>query len=117
MIKLLQQDDCAPDSLEYFEKEFIKITKMNIKTFESKADYSLVDDGMTMRWELDDWILEYSADDPFYQLHEKCKPGTVHWIDKEGEKKYAEPGSIWYSTGLMLAQKVWNGTDWVSWEE
>lgn len=68
--QLFQQDDCAPDSLEYFLKSFQKTTEMTMGEFVKKAELKTENDSMTMQWWYSKWVLEYSGDDPFYILYE-----------------------------------------------
>lgn len=65
---LTQQDDCAPDSLEYFDKRFEKILGCTRKEFKNKSVYTSVDDGYSHYWRFENYILEIHADDPYYKL-------------------------------------------------
>ena len=68
LIKILEEDDCAPDAEEYFAKDFEKLTKLTLTEFkqlkakkESK-EYSVV-------WDNKEFRLEIHADSPFYVLY------------------------------------------------
>lgn len=70
MTLLLQQDDCAPDASEYFWMEVRQKYGLGYKDFQSVRDELLPDgDGICLRWEHGAYILEYSADDPYYKLY------------------------------------------------
>ena len=68
MYLILEQDDAAPDSLEYFTKEFLRIVGVGIQTFKSKAKRHEFggcinhDDGI--------FVLQWCEDRPFYWLFE-----------------------------------------------
>jgi hypothetical protein len=66
-IKLFQQDDCAPDSMEYFEEQLVK--EIGINSYKFKLDAKFKEADMTLSWELNGYLLEYSGDDPFYILY------------------------------------------------
>ena len=69
IIKLLQQDDCAPDSLEHFEKMFYEETGLTILEFKDTSSLNGSLDILT--WRLGDYFLSISADDPFYLLQKE----------------------------------------------
>lgn len=64
---ILMQDDCAPDSLEFFDKQMFDLLGMDIEMFKSisikktQPDYFKYIDG--------EYYLEISADDPFWKLY------------------------------------------------
>jgi len=70
MKKLLQQDDCAPDSMTAFLDQFVNATKIKMPDFCLMATMKNENDGMTMQWHYANWILEISGDDPYYILYE-----------------------------------------------
>lgn len=66
LIKLFQQDDCAPDSLEYFESKLYEEVGVSLAGFKSQGEFTC---GINfMDWVLDGYVLSISADDPFYIL-------------------------------------------------
>jgi hypothetical protein len=75
---LLSQDDCAPDALEYFERDFPAksggLTLAEFKEQATRKDYDChgnpcdPSDGFTAEWHLNGLILSISADDPYYEL-------------------------------------------------
>jgi len=67
MPKLFQQDDCAPDSLEYFNYQLQEKTGMSISEFKATGTRADPDD-MTIRHLNDIYYLDYCADDPYYEL-------------------------------------------------
>jgi hypothetical protein len=69
MKPILYEDDCAPDAREYFEKDLLKITHMNIREFIDTGSFEEKDNGMTLTWQNAEFILEYSGDDPYYRLY------------------------------------------------
>ena len=64
---LLQQDDCAPDSLESFKEQIEKKFNLKLSDF-LKNKPKLTNDGMTLNWYYKGFVLSKSADDPFYIL-------------------------------------------------
>lgn len=71
MSLILQQDDRAPDALEYFEREFIKLTGQSLTDFKDGAARIDTDEGEHIEWCGGEFKLCVSADDPFYSLHHK----------------------------------------------
>ena len=77
-VKLLCQDDCAPDSLESFEHDFpTKSGGLTLAEFTERATREDYDgygnpcdpfDSFTVEWRLGDLVLSVSADDPYYEL-------------------------------------------------
>ena len=72
--RLLQEDDCAPDAREYFEKDFLKITEMSLREFKILAFRQSPDDGYTETWTLGDFFLTHAADSPWYELYKIVNP-------------------------------------------
>ncbi len=64
---LLKQDDCAPDSFESFCKDFIKVTNMSLQEFLIKS--KIKDSIIRVHYLVDDYLLEFCADHPFYVLY------------------------------------------------
>lgn len=73
----LIQDETSPDSMEYFEKELIRITGYGVEQF--KKDSTRYEDELHMEWRNGLWVLEYDGDDPFYKLR---KMKTTAIFDK-----------------------------------
>ncbi len=66
LIKLFQQDDCAPDSLEYFENKLYEEVGFSLAEFKYQGEFTC---GLNfMDWVLDGYVLSVSSDDPFYIL-------------------------------------------------
>lgn len=65
---VLQEDDCAPDSLEYFEAQMQEKLGLNIAEFKAKAEHSVKDD--CDMWVFNGYRLEVSPDHPWYTLAE-----------------------------------------------
>ena len=65
---VFQQDDCASDSLPYFEADFRMYVGMSLGEFMNKAER--VDCDMGMTWSYSGFSVSYMADDPFYKLSE-----------------------------------------------
>lgn len=65
---ILMEDDCAPDARESFESEFIRIVGISLKEFKSKATHTTEDNGYYQYWCYEAFILQFSADDPYYTL-------------------------------------------------
>lgn len=66
LTKLFQQDDCAPDSLEYFESKLYEEVGVSLAGFIYQGEFT--HKGDLMDWILDGYVLSISADDPFYIL-------------------------------------------------
>lgn len=62
---LLIEDDCAPDALEYFEKNFTKIVGLTIREFEALAKPMEDNEFGT---EYNGFVLEYFPEAPQYHL-------------------------------------------------
>ena len=66
LIKLFQQDDCDPDSLEHFESKLYEEVGVSLQGFKDQAEFTC---GLNfMDWVLDGYVLTITADDPFYKL-------------------------------------------------
>lgn len=65
MKTILEQDDCAPDSLEYFDKKFKEITGENRYDFIKSSKYVNNDSYFK-----DNYILSTSIDGPYWRLEE-----------------------------------------------
>lgn len=74
---LLTQDEGSPDSMEYFEKELVRITGYGVEQF--KKDSTRYEDELHTEWLNGLWVLEYDGDDPFYKLR---KMKTTPIFDK-----------------------------------
>lgn len=67
MIKILEEDDCAPDAREYFAKDFYAKVGMLLSDFQRNAiAYTSV---TGIEWYKKPYYLRFSADDPFYTLY------------------------------------------------
>lgn len=66
---LLKQDDCAPDSMEHFLKEFEKLFNISFKEFKSMSKYS--DDIDYFKWEYLNIIVEWCIEYPFYIVYKE----------------------------------------------
>lgn len=67
---LLQQDDCAPDSLKYFDIRFQQIVGMSRHDFMAVAERSSVDDDYFIEWSYNGYVLSINAGDQFFVLSE-----------------------------------------------
>lgn len=65
---LFQEDDCAPDALEYFEEKMQSLLHLSIKEFQNIAQAKSYDTGTD--WSYEDKILRWCQEDPFYALFE-----------------------------------------------
>lgn len=73
-IMILQQDDCAPDSLESFEEKLKCYTGFSLGEFyEFRAS---TDGGFSWEFKIGCWTIEHSADDPFYTLYLNLPKGA-----------------------------------------
>jgi len=69
LIRLFQQDDCAPDSLEHFESKLYEEVGVSLKGFKDQGEFTC---GLNfMDWVLDGYVLSVSAEDPFYLLQKE----------------------------------------------
>ena len=69
MKPVLYEDDCTPDAREYFDIDMVKLTGMNHVEFQNIAARTEKNDGMTVSYKYNQFVLEYSGDDPFYILY------------------------------------------------
>ena len=65
-VKIMQEDECAPDALETFNQDFEKIVGVPPNTF--KRSSVLTEIGLCLVWEKTPWRLSLCADDPYYLL-------------------------------------------------
>ena len=65
---LLMEDDCAPDAREYFDEKFFDIIGKTRREFENSCERVETDDEMMISWSDGKYLLEISADYPFYTL-------------------------------------------------
>ena len=68
--KVLEEDECAPDAFEYFEKDFVLKTKISVDFFCKSAEAKVFTQ-RTNIWVRGDFMLEFSADDPVHKLYTK----------------------------------------------
>ncbi len=66
---VLQQDDCAPDSMEYFEKQFLEMFKTTFTQFKIQAKKTTQEMGAD--YDKDNIHIEWSCEDPFYKVYKK----------------------------------------------
>lgn len=65
---ILQQDDCAPDSLEYFIEKFKELISISPSEFRHDATKEEIDNGYQTDFYLGDYKLSICADDPYWSL-------------------------------------------------
>ena len=65
---ILQQDDCAPDSRRYFDKEMERTVGLTINDFKKASHVSKANE-MEYRYFWMDYMLVYRGDDPYYKLY------------------------------------------------
>jgi len=65
---LLYQDDASPDNLEYFLDEFKSRMGYTLQEFKNKATKEVADEGYSIYWRFENYVLEIHADDPNYKL-------------------------------------------------
>lgn len=65
---LLQQDDCAPDSLEWFKREMFKAHGLHFDEF-NKQERHWSDDKKSYWHELGNFSIELCFDDPYWKLY------------------------------------------------
>lgn len=68
MTLLLQQDDCAPDSLEYFHKKFSELTGYNFLDWYNNVATNLKN-GYDIVYSDGTWQIELNAGDPYWKLY------------------------------------------------
>ena len=70
---ICQEDECAPDAREYFDKEMKEAIGLTCNEFKEKTIMQKSKDGMTSYWELEydgvHYRMDISADFPFYSLY------------------------------------------------
>ena len=67
---ILYQDDCAPDSRQYFEKKFLELLGETMNSFLDTAEHHSPDNDYTNYYRKGNYELSISADDPYWKL---CK--------------------------------------------
>ena len=67
-ITVLQQDDCAPDSYEWFEIEFEKMFDISFKDWKKKATREIIDEGYGFKFTLDGIEAYQDAGDPWWTV-------------------------------------------------
>ncbi len=94
MKKIFQQDDCAPDSMDAFEEMLGEVTGYTWKAFQELATKKKNEMGYELF--LDEWVVSWSCDDPFYVLGkvEDCELGQP---SSTGEKWYFTFGQGHYT--------------------
>lgn len=65
------QDDCDPDSMEYFEKSFLKNIGEKFDEWIKKSEKEIIDDGYEVRYHLGKVVVIISADHQFYNVYKK----------------------------------------------
>ena len=65
---VLQEDDCSPDAMETFSREFEKLVGCSIREFKKMARKDVWEDGACIVHRLHPWRLSMCADDPYYLL-------------------------------------------------
>lgn len=65
---LLQQDDCAPDSLEWFKREMLKAHGLHFDDF-NKQERHWSDDKKSYWHELGNFSIELNHDEPYWKLY------------------------------------------------
>ena len=95
---LLAQDDCAPDSLEYFIKEMQEKFGLSIKDFKEDGEEDLVNE-ILQEWRLGEYVLSFSGDDPYYRLERTIRESILfqcakceHVYDPGKKKKCLQCG-------------------------
>ena len=65
---VLQQDNCAPDGLEYFDIRFQQIVGMSRHDFMAIAERSSTDNDYFMEWSYNGYVLSINAGDQYFVL-------------------------------------------------
>lgn len=65
--QIAAQDECAPDSLEYFNVRMKLLCGLDVDEFKAKAER--INDGDRIRWRFSNLELQYAADHPYYVLY------------------------------------------------
>ena len=81
---ILQEDDCAPDAFEYFEKEFKKKVGMDVKQFKQKA--KMIDNDDTIIYELDNFRLKNEIG--IHTLQRDLSEEISDWKSKKDNERY-----------------------------
>ena len=75
-----RQDDCAPDALEYFLKDFLRKVGMSFREWCKLATVTHYDDGYYSQYVHGDVLVTIEAGDPFYSVY---KISDLHRSPKE----------------------------------
>ena len=67
-LTILLQDDCAPDSLEVFDRKFKNIMFCHRKSFQKISKHNVQEISRESEWRLGCYVLSICAEDPFYRL-------------------------------------------------
>lgn len=65
-VKIMQQDDCAPDSMDVFVEKLGEHTGYTWQAFQELG--TAIPNEMGVEIYLDEWVVSWSCDDPFYIL-------------------------------------------------
>ena len=65
---VLQEDDCSPDALETFRREFEKLVGCSLHEFKKLARKDVWEDEACIVYRAYPWKLSVCADDPYYLL-------------------------------------------------
>lgn len=65
---ILQEDDCAPDAREYFDKTLVELTGLTCAQFKKEATKVATHDKMAIKWLYGEYLLEFYGDDPYHML-------------------------------------------------
>ena len=65
-VKIIQEDECAPDARETFNRDFEKIVGVSPGMFRRSSVLTKI--GVCLVWEKVPWRLSLCADDPYYLL-------------------------------------------------
>ena len=74
---LAEEDDCAPDALEYFEQELVKHTSATIKGFKEVSNRRLNEFEDEVSYVFLHFELTSSADDPYWKLYEHIETTSL----------------------------------------
>jgi hypothetical protein len=77
MVLILAEDDCAPDSLAFFKKEFEKLMNMTVSDFISKAK-KVSQNEYEMQYVWNNYSLGGDSSHPWYELH-KLEEGDKYF--------------------------------------
>lgn len=87
MKKIFQQDECAPDSMDVFKEKLAEFTGYTWEAFQQLATEKKLEMGYELH--LDEWIVSWYCDDPFYKLVKR---------ECYGEGLPSTTGEKWYFT-------------------